>query len=438
MDKGKIMTLAGVAVASAFVVVLGHAVSSQGNSAALNEEPIAGLVVPFNQFCDSKMPELTGELENDEQDVVAVSSQNQPVQEAEKSEAVGGTVENTNTASASQTAGKTTLSSDGGKAPAATKAPEFKLNLVYDRLGVAKVKNYLNVRKKPSESSEIVGKMTNNSGCHIYSIKKGWAKIVSGKVNGYVKAEYLITDKEAEVKAKEVATRRITVTTETLNVRYLPSIDANVYDQISADEDYRVAKENLNREWLDQYIAKNVKKSQLKGLDMNSIYADLGNWSLISIDNEKAFISKDFVEFTNNLNRAVTIKQNQSGSDGSSDSSSGAYSIVNYAMQFLGNRYVYGGTSLTNGTDCSGFTMGVYRHFGYSLPRTSGAQAAATRSVSPGSERVGDLFFYGSGSVSHVALYIGNGQIIHASNHRDGIKISSAYYRKPIKIGRVM
>lgn len=445
MDKGKIMTLAGVAVASAFVVVLGHAVSSQGNSAALNEEPIAGLVVPFNQFCDNKMPELTGEAENDEQDVVAVSSQNQPEQAAQgagKPAAASGTVENTDTsanvAPVSQTAGETTLSSDGAKAPAATKAPEFKLNLVYDRLGVAKVKNYLNVRKKPSESSEIVGKMTNNSGCNVYSIKKGWAKIVSGKVRGYVKAEYLITDKEAEAKAKEVATRRITVTTETLNVRYLPSIDANVYDQISADEDYRVAKENLNREWLDQYIAKNVKKSQLKGLDMNSVYADLGNWSLISIDNEKAFISKDFVEFTNNLNRAVTIKQSQSGSDGSSDSSSGAYSIVNYAMQFLGNRYVYGGTSLTNGTDCSGFTMGVYRHFGYSLPRTSGAQAAATRSVSPGSERVGDLFFYGSGSVSHVALYIGNGQIIHASNHRDGIKISSAYYRKPIKIGRVM
>lgn len=444
MDKGKIMTLAGVALASAFVVVLGHAVSTQGNSAALNEEPIAGLVVPFNQFCDDRMPELTGEAEDSDQQVVAVAAQKESGQAAQNAgqPAAGGTVEKADTAGdtapVSQAEGETTLSSEGAKAPAATKAPEFKLNLVYDRLGVAKVKNYLNVRKKPSESAEIVGKMTNNSGCNVYSIKKGWAKIVSGKVRGYVKAEYLITDKEAEVKAKEVATRRITVTTETLNVRYLPSIDANVYDQISADEEYRVAKENLNREWLDQYIAKNVKKSQLKGVDMNSVYADLGNWSLISIDNEKAFISKDFVKFTNNLNRAVTIKQSQSGSDGSSDSSSGAYSIVNYAMQFLGNRYVYGGTSLTNGTDCSGFTMGVYRHFGYSLPRTSGAQAAATRSVSPGSERVGDLFFYGSGSVSHVALYIGNGQIIHASNHRDGIKISSAYYRKPIKIGRVM
>ncbi|MDE6567706.1 MAG: C40 family peptidase [Lachnospiraceae bacterium] len=443
MDKGKVLTLAGFALASAVVVALGHATSSQGNSAALNEEPIAGVVVAFNEFCDNKIPEFTGEAENNvNEDTTAVEtvSQSEMAQTVEDTNAVQPAAAGAIDSNAADTnaAGKTALQADKKQTPAATKAPEFKLNLVYDRLGVVQVKNYLNVRKKPSEDSEIVGKMTNNSGCNVYSIKNGWAKIVSGKVRGYVKAEYLITDKKAEAKAKEVATRRVTVTTETLNVRYLPSIDANVYDQISADEEYRVAKENLNQKWLDQYIAKNVKKSQLKGLDMNSIYADLGNWSLISIDNEKAFISKDFVEFTNNLNRAVTIKQEQSGSDGSSDSSSGASSIVAYAMQFLGNRYVYGGTSLTNGTDCSGFTMGVYRHFGYSLPRTSGAQAAATRTVSPGNERVGDLFFYGSGSVSHVALYIGNGQIIHASNHRDGIKISSAYYRKPIKIGRVM
>lgn len=444
MDKGKVLTLAGFALASAVVVALGHATSSQGNSAALNEEPIAGVVVAFDEFCDNKLPELTGEAENDvneETTAVETVSQGETAQTVEDTNAdqtVAAGTADSNAADANKDIIVTTLQADKTQAPAATKAPEFKLNLVYDRLGVVQVKNYLNVRKKPSEDSEIVGKMTNNSGCNVYSIKKGWAKIVSGKVRGYVKADYLITDKKAEAKAKEVATRRVTVTTETLNVRYLPSIDAKVYDQISADEEYRVAKENLNQKWLDQYIAKNVKKSQLKGLDMNSIYADLGNWSLISIDNEKAFISKDFVEFTNNLNRAVTIKQDQFNSDGSSGSSSGASSIVSYAMQFLGNRYVYGGTSLTNGTDCSGFTMGVYAHFGYSLPRTSGAQAAATRTVSPGSERVGDLFFYGSGSVSHVALYIGNGQIIHASNHRDGIKISSAYYRKPIKIGRVM
>ena len=180
------------------------------------------------------------------------------------------------------------------------------------------------------------------------------------------------------------------------------------------------------------------------------MYKDASNWVMLNIDNDHVFVSKDFVKFTYNLNRAVKIKHisakksHSSSKKGSSDSSSSgsnssiASSLVNYAMQFLGNRYVWGGTSLTNGTDCSGFVMRIYEHFGYSLPRTSSAQAAATRTVSAGDVRVGDLFFYGSGSVSHVAMYIGNGQVIHASNARDGIKISSAYYRQPIKIGRVM
>lgn len=454
MDKGKILKIAGFTLASLSVIMLGSTVSTQGG-AATNEKALAGVAVAFERYCNYILPELSGETENDEDETEVQEDVQEPAAEqvadnpATDAENTATAVEN-NTPPANQEAvaadaqQTTTLKGDSGQAAKATAKPEFKLNLVYDRLGVAKVKNYLNVRQKPSEDAKVIGKMTKNSGCHIYSIKKGWARIASGSIkNGYVKAEYLITDQKAEALAKKVATRRITVTTETLNVRYLPSIDANVYDQISAEEDYRVAKENLSKAWLDKYIAKHVKKSQLKGINMESMYADLNNWSLISIDNEKAFISKDFVEFTYNLNRAVTIKEverqnNGSDSSGSSASSSTASSIVSYAMQFLGNRYVYGGTSLTNGTDCSGFTMRIYQHFGYSLPRTSGAQAGATRSVSPGNEQVGDLFFYGSGSVSHVALYIGNGQIIHASNHRDGIKISSAYYRKPLKIGRVM
>ena len=113
--------------------------------------------------------------------------------------------------------------------------------------------------------------------------------------------------------------------------------------------------------------------------------------------------------------------------------------MVNYAMQFLGNPYVWGGTSLTNGTDCSGFVMRIYEHFGYSLPRTSAAQAGATRTVSSGDVRPGDLFFYGNGSrINHVAIYIGNGQVVHASSPKSGIKISGAYYRTPVKVVRVI
>lgn len=320
----------------------------------------------------------------------------------------------------------------------------LKLNLVYDRLGVAKVDSYLNVRSKPSEGAKIVGKMTKNSGCNIYTIKNGWARMVSGKVRGWVKASYLIKDQEAEDFAKKVANLRITVTTETLNVRYLPSTDARIYDQISEEDEYDIVKRNLDKDWIQKYMDRHCKKSEIKALDTDELYKDLGNWMCISIDNEKAFVSKDFVNVTYNLDRAVSIQQSKNGGSssggnaGNSGSSSIRSNIVSYAMQFLGNRYVYGGTSLTNGTDCSGFTMRIYEHFGYSIPRTSASQAAALPSVSRSEVLPGDLFFYGSGGVSHVAMYIGNNQIIHASNARTGIKISYAYYRTPIKIGRVI
>jgi cell wall-associated NlpC family hydrolase len=111
--------------------------------------------------------------------------------------------------------------------------------------------------------------------------------------------------------------------------------------------------------------------------------------------------------------------------------------MISYAKKFLGNRYVYGGTSLTNGTDCSGFTMRIYQKFGYKIPRTARAQASASKRISSSQKKKGDLIFYGSGNtVTHVAMYIGNGKVIHASNRRDGIKISKWNYRRYIKIGR--
>lgn len=108
-------------------------------------------------------------------------------------------------------------------------------------------------------------------------------------------------------------------------------------------------------------------------------------------------------------------------------------------MNFVGNPYVYGGTSLTNGADCSGFIQSIYRNFGYSLPRTSGEQSRAGSAVSLSSLRPGDILYYTSGgSVNHVALYIGGGKVVHASNRRDGIKISSYNYRTPAGARRII
>ncbi len=318
---------------------------------------------------------------------------------------------------------------------------DFKLNLVYDRLGIAKVDNYLNIRKEPGEGKEIIGKLPKNAGCHIYEIKDGWAKIISGGVKGWVSADYLIVDEEAEEYAKEVATKVATVKTETLKVRALPSVDSKVYDLVPQEEELEVRKEFLTEEYIEKFLNSQDEDSlatvSLENVDKDAMMADMDNWVCIIIDDEKAFVSKEFVEISYKLERAVPI--DELATDGSGGVSSLRASMVSYAMQFLGNRYVYGGTSLTNGTDCSGFTMRIYEHFGYSIPRTSAAQAGYFRSVSSSDARPGDLFFYGSGGrVNHVAMYIGNGQVIHASNARTGIKISNAFYRSPIKVGRIL
>lgn len=409
------------AAVAVIVTVAGTARIHAGTVAT--EKPMAGINLSLDKYSDVVLAEQEME-ETEEQETEEQETEVTAEQLTSKSAAATTTLETTE------------KSSDKKK----KEISHLKLNLKYDRLGVARVDSYLNVRNKPGEDSKVVGKMTKNSGCNIYKVNKGWAKIISGKVKGYVKASYLIKDKQAEEFAKKIANLRISVNTETLNVRYLPSTDARIYDQISEEDEYDIYKRDLTKTWLKKYVSKHCKKSDLKNIDIKEMYNNLENWMCISIDNEKAFVSRDFVKVTFNLDRAVSI--NKSGltsktSSGSSDSPN-LTNMVNYAMQFLGNPYVWGGTSLTNGADCSGFVMRIYEHFGYSLPRTSSAQAGATKTVSSGDVRPGDLFFYGSGGVSHVAMYIGNGQIIHASNPRTGIKISSAYYRTPIKIGRVI
>ncbi len=399
-----------ILAAGAVFVMASGCFSVPGQAAhAIEEKPLAGITLSLDRYCESVLQNAREE---------ELKAQNQDSEDD-----------------------KTTVTSNTSDKEQKEKEERIKLNLKYDKLGIANVDTYLNVRARAGESHKIIGKMTRNTGCNIISQKKGWSKIESGNVKGYVKSEYLIEGKEAEERALKVATLKAVVNTETLNVRFLPSTDSPIYDQLSEDEDYTVEKEHLTKEFVSSYISKHCSKRATQDVNKDEMYDDLENWVMLSIDNEKMFVSKDFITLKYKLNRAVTIKQEskkRSSSDSSSSQSSIYSSIVSYAMQFLGNRYVWGGTSLTNGTDCSGFTMGIYSHFGYSIPRTSSAQAAATRSVSSSEVQIGDLFFYGSGSVSHVALYIGNGQIIHASNARDGIKISSAYYRQPLKIGRVM
>ncbi|MFW5631494.1 MAG: NlpC/P60 family protein [Acetivibrio ethanolgignens] len=390
------------ALGIAGVTVIAAAAMPSSASVLLSGTEVAGITLNLSNYAQETVSEDTTEVENPQVKIIAEN--------------------------------------DTAEEKTEEKEEEFKLNLVYDRLGVAKVDNWLNIRKGPGEDKTIIGKLPKNAGCHIYKINKdGWAKIVSGKVTGWVKAEYLVTDEEAEEYAKEVATRLATVNTTTLKLRTLPTTDSRVYDLVGIEEEMDVKKEKLTESYVQKFVdkLKEEDKEALDGIDIDAMMADLGNWVCVALDSEKVFVSKEFVDISYKLERAVAVGEVKA--DEANGISSTRADMVEFAKKYLGGKYVYGGTSLTNGTDCSGFTMRIYEHFGYSIPRTSSAQASYFTGIKSSEAKPGDLFFYGSnGRVSHVAMYIGDGQVIHASNARTGIKISNAFYRTPIKVGRII
>ena len=279
-----------------------------------------------------------------------------------------------------------------------------------ENLGVSVVDTYLNIRKGPGKDYSVIGKLPKNAGCSIISEEDGWTKIKSGKVTGYVSSEYLATGAQAQQLAQTVGSVKATVLESGLRVRESASTDAPVLDILGEGEQFDVEEELV--------INKN---------DPNAT-----TWVKISIDNESGYIASEYVTLSYELNKAVLVED-------MSGSSSVRAKLIETAKKYLGNRYVYGGTSLTNGIDCSAFVQQIYRMYGYSLPRTSRSQSTSGTSISSSSAQAGDLVFYGnSGGINHVAICIGNGQIIHASNPRDGVKISNMYYRTPAKVVRVI
>lgn len=274
----------------------------------------------------------------------------------------------------------------------------------YTNLGIAQVDGNLNVREAPSTEASVVGKMPNNAGCEILEVDGEWTKISSGDVTGYVSSEYLLTGEEALAKAEEVKQTVATVTTTTLYVREEPNTDCTIITSMPIGEELEVVEV-------------------------------LDGWVKINVDSDEGYVSSDYVEVSTELTKAMTMTEVRYG-QGVSDV---RVSMVQYATQFVGNPYVWGGTSLTHGADCSGFVLSVYANYGISLPHSSRAQANCGSTISASEAKPGDLFFYGNGkSINHVAIYIGNGQVVHASSPKSGIKISSAYYRTPVKVVRII
>lgn len=317
----------------------------------------------------------------------------------------------------------------------------------YDNIAIARVTYYVNMRSEPNEESEILGKIYNNSAATILEEEGDWYLVKSGTVTGYIKAEYFVTGEEAEALANEVGTRIAKVNTTTLKVRNDASLDATVQTLVPIEEEMEVVEE------LDEWVKVKID-SDVLGF-VSAEYVDLRTdfVQAESIEEEKARLAKEEAErkaaeeaaraadqaarkkAEQKASKSSKSKSSTASTSSSSSATSGSrQAIVSYALQFVGNPYVWGGTSLTNGADCSGFTQSVFGDNGISISRTSRAQGSGGREVSLDSIQPGDLLFYSNGSsINHVAIYIGNGQVVHASTEKTGIKISNAYYRTPCK-----
>ena len=265
----------------------------------------------------------------------------------------------------------------------------------YNNIGIANVDNHLNVRETPDESGKLVGKMSNNAACEVLGEEGDWIHIKSGKVEGYCHKDYLLTGVFARMRAEEIVTSVAEAISGGLRVRTEPNTDSEIITTMAEGEYLEVVEVT-------------------------------DGWIKVLLDDEEGYISAEYAQIKENLDTAITMTELLYG-EGVSDV---RVELCQYAKQFIGNPYVWGGTSLTKGADCSGFTLSVFKKYGISLPHYSVSQSQMGTKVSLNDAKAGDLVFYAKGNtVNHVAIYLGNGQVVHASSPRTGIKISNVGYR---------
>ena len=288
----------------------------------------------------------------------------------------------------------------------------------YLNMAFSDTDDYTYIRSAPDENSGWVGKLYQDCAAQVLEYLDGWTKIKSGSAEGYVPSDTLITGETAAERAKEYENHTVTVTAYSLNVRNSQGTQAEILTQIGQGETYEVTGEPVDG-WYP------VQVGDMDGWVSGSYVTEETSYSYGETkEEEEARVAEE-------TRRAEATEAAATQTAGSSAE---GQAVVDYACQFIGNPYVWGGTSLTNGADCSGFVQSVYAHFGISLPRTTYEMVNAGYAVSYEEALPGDLILYDG----HVGLYMGNGTIVNAMNEADGIGICSATYTNIIAVRRVL
>ena len=290
---------------------------------------------------------------------------------------------------------------------------------------VAQVNRFACIHGTPADDGEFLGKFYNEAVGTLVAEEGDWLLITSGSVTGYVKKQYCVAGEEAAELAKQVGTRVATVEAATLYVRTEADGASEVLCMVPEGEELLVLEETEGWAKVDVEEGQGWISTEYANVHSNYVTAE-------SKEEEIARIARETQE--RQKARAAAKKTTQKVDYEVGEGSEMGKAVVEYALQFVGNPYVFGGTSLTNGIDCSGFVMKVYENFGVTLPHSSNADRTEGYAVESLEDALpGDLICYSG----HVALYMGNDQIVHASNSKTGIIVSKVNYRKILAIRRI-
>ena len=289
---------------------------------------------------------------------------------------------------------------------------------------VAQTEDYVRIRSAASDNAQVVGKFYKDAVGLILSEENGWYEIQSGNVIGYVRKDFCVTGPEAQELAAQLGNRMAEVLCDRLVVRLGATEESEVLGMVAMGDTLLVTGET--QDWIRVdieegygWVNKQFVRVYTEYIRAESVEEEALRLEKEEKDREKARIAAA-------KNAILTVEK--------TDETEMGIAVAKYAIQFIGNPYVWGGVSLTDGVDCSGFVMKVYEEFGVELPHSSAADRSQGYAVD-GLENAlpGDLICYSG----HVAIYIGDGQIVHAASEKSGIKVSNADYRQILAIRRI-